>query len=215
VSPTDQDNTRADDGDPYSDLRRMTDPRALRALAHPIRIALLEAVGVSGSLTATEAARIVGGTVPNVAYHLRTLAKYDYVVEADGGTGRERPWKLGAVGMRVDTNSPDPAVSHASRALSAVMTDRWMSRIRHFESHREQYPEEVRAASGSSHFVLFGTPAEVEQAQAEIGKVLMRFMDRVADPTARPEGAVPFEMITFTHPFETAVPADPETDPEG
>jgi predicted transcriptional regulator len=215
VSPTDRDNTPADDGDPYSDLRSMTDPRARRALAHPIRIALLEAVGVNGSLTATEAARIVGGTVPNVAYHLRTLAKYDYVVEADGGTGRERPWKLGTVGMRVDPNSPDPAVSHASRALSAVMTDRWVSRIRHFDSHREQYPEEVRAVSGSSHFVLFGTPAEVERAQAEIGRVLMRFMDRVADPTARPEGTVPFEMITFTHPFETAVPTDPEIDPEG
>jgi hypothetical protein len=193
----------------------MTDPRALRALAHPIRIALLEAVGVSGSLTATEAARIVGGTVPNVAYHLRTLAKYDYVVEADGGTGRERPWKLGAVGMRVDTNSPDPAVSHAARALSAVMTDRWVSRIRHFDSHREEYPEAVRAASGYSQFALFGTPAEVEQVQAEIGRILMRFMDRVADPTARPEGTVPFEMITFTHPFEAAVPADPTTDPEG
>lgn len=209
MSPTDRGNSPVDDRDPYF-ARRMTDPRALRALAHPIRIALLEAVGVSGSLTATEAARIVGGTVPNASYHLRTLAKYDYVVEADGGNGRERPWKLGTVGMRIDSNDPDPAVSHASRALSTVLTDRWLDRIRHVESHREQYPEEVRAVSGQSQFILFGTPAEVEQVQAEIGRVLMRFRDRVADPAARPEGAIPFEMLTFTHPLETAAPTDPE-----
>ncbi|MHA6762699.1 helix-turn-helix domain-containing protein [Streptacidiphilus sp. PAMC 29251] len=209
MSQTERDDRTADSADPYSDFRGMTDARALRALAHPIRIALLEAVGVSGPLTATEAARIVGGTVSNVSYHLRTLAKYDYVVEAEGGTGRDRPWKIGAVGMRIDPDSPDPAVSHASRALGDVVSERWQGRLRHYRDHRDEYPEEVRAASGSSQFVVFGTAAEVEQAQAEIGSILMRFTHRVADATARPEGAVPFEMLLFTHPFETVVRADP------
>ncbi len=196
--------------DPSSTVRKVSDARALRALAHPTRIALLEAVALSGPLTATEAARMVGGTVPNASYHLRTLAKYGYVVEAEGRTGRERPWKLGTVGMRFDTDAPDPTVSHAAHALSDVLLDRWLGRMRHYESHREQYADEVRAVSGSSQFVVFGTAAEVERAQTEIAHILMPFADRMADPALRPEGSVPFEVLVLTHPFETLIPTDPE-----
>ncbi|QMU77565.1 helix-turn-helix transcriptional regulator [Streptacidiphilus sp. PB12-B1b] len=196
--------------DAASPFRKVTDARALRALAHPTRIALLEAVGLNGPLTATEAARIVGGTVANASYHLRTLARYDYVVEAEGGTGRERPWRIGSVGMSYDSEDPDPTVGHAARALSGLMSERWLGRIRHYQDHREQYPDAVRTVSGSSQFVLFGTPDEVEQAQTEVLAVLTRFVDRLADPAARPVGAVPFEVIVSTHPLATAA-----TDPEG
>lgn len=191
-------------------LRKATDARALRALAHPTRIALLEAVALHGPLTATEAARIVGSTAANVSYHLRTLAKYDYVIEAEARTGRERPWQLGAVSMSFDAEDPDPTVGHAAHALGEVVQDRWLSRLRHYESHRAQYPEAVRAVSGSSQFVVFGTTAEVEQAQTEILNILMRFTDRITDPTLRPEGSLPFELLVSTHPFEVPATSDPE-----
>jgi hypothetical protein len=82
--------------------------------------------------------------------------------------------------------------------------------MRHYESHREQYPAEARAVSGSSQFVVFGTAAEVEQARTEIANILMRFTDRIAEPALRPEGSVPFEVLVFTHPFEMLIPTDPE-----
>lgn len=210
VSTPERDSTPPAGDDPYAAMRNETDPRALRALAHPTRIALLEALAVGGPLTATEAAGIVGGTVPNVSYHLRTLAKYEYVVEAGGGTGRERPWKLGAVSLRIDSENPDLTVGHAARALGDVVLDRWWARVRHYDSHREQYPQAVRSVSGQSQFVLFATTAEVEQAQREIASVLMRFTDRIDDPAARPEGSVPFEVLTATHPFEVLLPTEPE-----
>lgn len=199
-----------DSSSPYSSLHEQTDARALRALAHPTRIALLEAVVVHGPITATEAARIVGGTVANASYHLRMLAKYDYVVAAEGRTGRERPWQIGTVGMILDADNPDPTVSHATRALGGIVMDRWLSRRRHYDSHHEDYSDEVRAASGSSQFVVFGTTAEIEKAQTEIAKILMGFMDRVLDPTLRPEGSLPFEVLVSTHPFPIPVSTDPE-----
>jgi Helix-turn-helix domain len=188
----------------------MRDARALRALAHPMRIALLEAVGLNGPLTATEAAGIVGGTVANAAYHLRTLAKYDYIVEAEGGIGRERPWKIGTVGMSFDDNDPDSTVAHAARALGDIMLDHWLGRLRRYHGLREQYSEAVRAVSGSSEFVVFGTTAEVQQAQDEIMGVLMKYGERITDLSARPEGSIPFEMLVFTYPFDLPAPADPE-----
>src|SRR5262249_56698118 len=72
--------------------RKLTDARAMRALAHPVRISLLEALMHAGTLTATQASELVGESPANCAFHLRTLAKYGYVVEAGGGKGRERPW---------------------------------------------------------------------------------------------------------------------------
>ena len=77
-------------GDPRSDRGRLnlTDPRAIRALAHPLRWALLEALGQAGTLTATQASEMLGESPANCAFHLRTLAKYGFVEEAGGGRGR-------------------------------------------------------------------------------------------------------------------------------
>ena len=41
------------------ELRELRDPRTLRALAHPVRMDLIEALVVEGPLTATEAAAII------------------------------------------------------------------------------------------------------------------------------------------------------------
>ena len=57
-------------------LRTVTDPRALRALAHPIRIRLLEVLGLAGPLTATQAGERIGETPTMCSFHLRQLAKW-------------------------------------------------------------------------------------------------------------------------------------------
>ena len=40
--------------------RRLVDPKALRALAHPVRVAILEVLSARGPLTASELADVVG-----------------------------------------------------------------------------------------------------------------------------------------------------------
>src|ERR1700733_1448043 len=66
---------------------KVTDPRAMRALAHPVRIALIELLPHTGTLTATQASELLGESPANCAFHLRTLAKYGFVEEAGGGSG--------------------------------------------------------------------------------------------------------------------------------
>ena len=196
--------------DPTAGLRTVTDARELRALAHPVRITLLELVGLRGPLTASKAAEIIGGTPANAAYHLRTLAKYGYVTEAEGGVGRERPWQLGGVGMNFYDDDPDPAVSHAATALANIVTERWLDRIQRYQANRGKYPEEVRKVGGSSGYVLFANEAEVEQVQTEVLQIMLRFMDRLTDPSLRPEGAKPYEIIVSTHPLDYEAPTNPE-----
>ncbi|HWJ42006.1 MAG TPA: helix-turn-helix domain-containing protein, partial [Solirubrobacterales bacterium] len=67
----------------------LTDPRALRAMAHPTRLELIGLLRRGGPLTATRAARQIGESPASCSFHLRQLAKYGLVEEAGGGRGRE------------------------------------------------------------------------------------------------------------------------------
>ncbi|TMR92676.1 ArsR/SmtB family transcription factor [Nonomuraea basaltis] len=72
----------------------LSDPKAMRALAHPARLMILNRLGVEGSATATEVAEIAGITPSAASYHLRMLAKYGFVEDAPPrGDGRERLWR--------------------------------------------------------------------------------------------------------------------------
>ena len=74
----------------------LSDPKAMRALAHPARLAILNRLGVDGSATATEVAEVAGITPSAASYHLRMLAKYGFVEDAPPrGDGRERVWRAG------------------------------------------------------------------------------------------------------------------------
>lgn len=68
---------------------------ALRALAHPIRLHLLQLAASEGSVTSTTASERTGESTANCSFHLRLLAKYGFLEPAVGGRSRrERPWRL-------------------------------------------------------------------------------------------------------------------------
>jgi Helix-turn-helix domain len=90
-------------------------PKAIRALAHPVRWALLDALDQAGTLTATQASEMLGESPANCAFHLRTLAKYGYVEEAGGGRGRERPWRPSFDSLSWRSLQDDPEATRAAR----------------------------------------------------------------------------------------------------
>ncbi len=61
------------------DTPRLSDPKAMRALAHPVRMGLLEILAVTETVTATQASEVLGESPANCAFHLRPLAKYGFV----------------------------------------------------------------------------------------------------------------------------------------
>jgi DNA-binding transcriptional ArsR family regulator len=88
--------------------RRLTDAQTLRALAHPVRIALYEELAYGGAMTATELGERIGETPTTCSFHLRQLAKYGFVEEAGGGKGRARPWRLTSFGWNIPSAAHDP-----------------------------------------------------------------------------------------------------------
>jgi Helix-turn-helix domain len=183
------------------DSTSLTDPKAMRALAHPVRMALLELLGIAGTVTATQASEVLGESPANCAFHLRTLAKYGFVKEAGGGRGRERPWTRAQRAIRISaTDQTDPQAALAADALSQVWLERWMDRTRRAFANRSQMPgwEHTTQWTRSGRFL---TPEEALQVEKEVQQILDRYQDREHDPSSRPTGALPVECAFFMSPI--------------
>ena len=183
--------------------RRLTDARAMRALAHPVRIALLEALAHAGTLTATQASELVGESPANCAFHLRTLAKYGYVVEAGGGKGRERPWRRAHTELHIPTEQEDPGAAVAAQELGQFWLETTLERAHSMLSGSRVWPEEWRHTGllGGSEYVAYMTPDEARKFGAEVERLYRQFEDRLDHPERRPEGAMPIEMLLFNYPL--------------
>lgn len=198
-----------------SGVRDVSDARTLRALTHPVRIALLEALSLGGAMTATQLGEQIGESPTTCSFHLRQLAKYGFVEEAGGGKGRARPWKMTSIGMNISGGHGDPETEIAAAALGRLVTDRQIARYQAWTRSSASYPWEWRKAAGSNEWVLFLTPSELQQLNDELAEVIIpRFRERFTDPSKRPPGALPVEYLLFSYPV--AVPgADAGGDREG
>ena len=175
----------------------------MRAIAHPTRLAILEALIRREPLTATEVSEMIGESPTNCAFHLRTLAKYGFVEEAGGGSGRRRPWQRAHIGFRYDeTGTDEPEARLAAGVLSSVLWEQWLSRLAKVNSLRGGFPEHWRKITGFSEMVFYLTPEEAEAFQEELRAVLFRYHERLEDPSLRPASSFPIELIQFTFPFD-------------
>ena len=182
---------------------RITDATVMRALAHPVRMGLIELFSVHATLTATQASEALGESPANCAFHLRTLAKYGFVEEAGGGRGRERPWKASHTSLNIRLPSADLGSEQAHVAMGAleqVWFDRWSARVKDAVGTRGPSPE-WEEASGYTQILTFLTASELRAVRDEISGIITRYLDeRRLDPSKRPAGALPVELVNFAHP---------------
>jgi DNA-binding transcriptional ArsR family regulator len=199
---------------------KITDARAMRALAHPMRIALLEALAHAGTLTATQASELLGESPANCAFHLRTLGKYGYVVEAGGGKGRERPWRRTHTVLHITSEQDDPAAAIAADELGQFWLDTTLDRARSFLSRSGSWPDPWKHNDllGENEHIAYLTPQEATELSAEINRLYMRYHDRVDHPQRRPAEAMPIEILVLSYPLlhlaSWPAPVEQEPGPE-
>jgi DNA-binding transcriptional ArsR family regulator len=183
-------------------IRKITDARTLRALAHPVRIALFEELVLGGAMTATQIGERIGESATTCSFHLRQLAKYGFVEEAGGGTGRSRPWRLTSVGMSFSP-SGDTEAEIASDAVVRMFRQRQFDRYQEWRSTKASYPLEWRQAAVDGQYLFHLTAPELQQLSNEVHELLHRWMmleGRLLDPSKRPAGSVPVEAMVLAHP---------------
>jgi DNA-binding transcriptional ArsR family regulator len=190
------------------ELRSVTDARTLRALAHPVRIALFEALTESGAMTATEAGQRIGESPTTCSFHLRQLAKYGFVEEAGGGKGRARPWRATTIGISLADDHDDPETQLATGVLLRLIRERQLARYQTWLETRSSYPRQWREAAHESQHLFHLTAEELEQLNEELSALLRsRFHERLTDPSQRPPDAVPVEMLVISYPVHLPPPA--------
>ncbi len=136
------------------------------ALAHPLRVALLDLVREHGTLTSTEAARLLGHSSGLCSFHLRQLARYGYLEEAAQQRGRVRPWQIPATAG----NQDDDGFGRLARELEDEGYHRWLR-------HKPEAPPSWQRDEAFST-VLRLTPAELAELGQEIRNLLDRYRQR-------------------------------------
>ncbi|MGW5062724.1 ArsR/SmtB family transcription factor [Streptomyces sp. NPDC004096] len=177
----------------------ITDPRAMRALAHPVRLALLERLQRYGPATATQLSPHVGATPSVTSWHLRHLAGFGLVRDAAaGGDRRERRWEAVARGFRVEVpegeegQSAAHALSRQMFAGAADLPHRWLS-----ETEPELEPRWRRIA-GLANTRVVVTAEELAAIEDAMEAVLAPYV--VRDPAQRPDGSRDVRLLRYVLP---------------
>jgi predicted ArsR family transcriptional regulator len=179
----------------------LTDPRALRAVAHPIRLELLGLLRRSGPLTATQAAARIGESPASCSFHLRQLAKYGLVEEAGGGRGRERPWRATASFTRWPAVSGGEESEDAAAMLSRVVIERYFEQAIEWLERSRTEPSEWTELGDTSDRVLYVTQEELEELNERLEALLDPFTERLEDPSTRPPDARAVNLIRLLVPL--------------
>ncbi len=187
----------------------------MRALAHPVRLELLEQLALAGSLTAAQASERIGESAANCSFHLRTLAKYGFVEPTGDGRGRERPWRRVVGGIstpEVDGDGEDPAATATGRVLTNAVVDRHLRTIEQYrETAAQQVPADWRRLAGHTNVVSYLTLAELAAFRDDLIELFSRHADRTENPSSRPAGSRPVQFFAFTMPRPVPAAAPPNS----
>jgi len=180
---------------------QLTEPRALRALAHPIRLELISQLRSGGPLTATQAGERIGESAASCSFHLRQLAKYGLVEEAGGGRGRERPWRATAISTEWAARGSDDEADAAGAMLNRLVVERYFqSAMEWLERRGGEDPEWVDAA-GMGDALVYMTVEELRRFDQGIRALLEPYLKRLEEREQPAAGARPVSVIGLAFPL--------------
>lgn len=195
------------------EYKRVLDPEqdaaALKALTHPLRIRLLGLLRKDGPATASELAARTGQTSASTSYHLRVLAQYAFVAEAEHRDRRERRWR--AVHLVTSWSNKAMDAAPESRAFVSFARRR---QIEHLEASLVQHEADIAAGrlgqewlepSDISDLLLRLTP----ESLTELRQVLDR---KVEELTTRDAGDPRVAQVVFLIAGLPLAPHDPDLD---
>jgi DNA-binding transcriptional ArsR family regulator len=164
-----------EDAPPY----RFEDPRSIRALAHPARLAIIDALATGDELTATQCAELTGLSPSATAYHLKLLERYGIAETAPPRPDRrERPWRATGRQFQTDLDGSTPAGASAAAAVVAAHIDMTRGIAVEFAAAGHAEPEEWREAAVLNNADLWLTVEEFQRVGQELGAVIAPYQRR-------------------------------------
>jgi hypothetical protein len=181
-------------------------PRALRAMAHPVRLRIMEELARTGQATATELSGRIGESAANCSWHLRQLAQYGFIEEAGGGIGRRRPWKV-VVPPSAPAWPDGTATEFATDVATEVILGRELAAYQRWRAARHGAPRAWQDAAFLTQSWYWLTADELAGFRADYQRLIQRHLARRerdrADPARRPPDAQLVRVVAW------AIPAGP------
>lgn len=177
---------------------KLTDPKAIRALAHPARLAVIEELYSGRELTATECAQIAGLSPSAMSYHLRNLHRWGIVEPADSqGDGRERPWRAAGSYLQLTTDS----VLAESALLTQTVVGRLADQLGEWLANKATQDQAWLDASVVGSGQVWLTVDELIAVRTAVGAAIDRF--RTRSPDDLPDGARRVRFAVFAFPSDS------------
>jgi predicted ArsR family transcriptional regulator len=165
------------------DIVQITDPMTVRALAHPLRLDLIEMLGTLGPATAARCGRQLGVSQASCSFHLRQLAKYGFVEEAEPGPDRrERVWRLSDFEQSWQSG---PVTDQLDRVFAQREADRMLG----WTARRAAEPAHWQDAAFLGGATLPVTADELLEIRQQLRAVLEPYVPRMTEGAPHPEGA--------------------------
>ncbi|GGV85950.1 transcriptional regulator [Streptomyces gelaticus] len=190
--------------------KRVLDPEqdaaALKALTHPLRIRLLGMLRQDGPATASELAVRTGESSASTSYHLRVLAKYAFVTEAEHRDGRERRWQ--AVHSVTSWNNKAMEATPGSRAYVSLSR---RAQIEHLEASLARHEAAIADGRLGQEWVEPSgindlMPRLTPESLTELWEVLDRKLEELTTRDAQDPRAAQVVLLTAGLPL---APRDP------
>lgn len=205
------DENESTDGAPWAD-RPLRDAGAVKAIAHPLRLRLLELLGIGGPATATDLASRVEESPANCSWHLRQLAAHGFIEETGEGRGRQRYWRLVPESTSFNDDTDDPELAAASQAGGTAFLEYMIGELRRWRIDRQSEPAQWRRSSFHNQAISYLTPEELSQLAEDVRALFTKYVDRITDPSARPAGSRPVRLYADGFPARGLEVADAPTD---
>ena len=187
-----------EDAPPY----RFENPRSIRALAHPARLAIIDALATGEELTATQCAELTGLSPSATAYHLKLLERYGLAeTAAPRPDRRERPWRATGRQIQADLDISTPAGASAAAAVVAAHIDMTRAIAVEFTAAGYAEPEEWRDAAVLNNADLWLTVEEFQRVGKELRAVIAPYRRRT-----RPAGSRQVRVMNVVVPHRRAHP---------
>jgi DNA-binding transcriptional ArsR family regulator len=188
---------------PSTQPTQISDPRMLRAVAHPVRNRILDELGAGGPMRAADLAERLRIPANQASFHLRQLAKYDLVVEAPEAARdkRDRVWKAvheGGTTVNLDKLAEEPG----GKAAVAVFRRQWWAQA-HDAVDRAERPERQKDSMVAvSNGGLRLTKAEARKLSEDLSEVYekWRIKGRSSGKTART-----YELLWILQPAKDVI----------
>jgi DNA-binding transcriptional ArsR family regulator len=186
----------------------LRDPREIRALAHPARMAIIDALASGDELTATECATLTGLSPSATAYHLKLLERYGFAEPAPARSdGRQRPWRATNSRRWFDLEASTPANAAAAAAVGLAFLDGSRTIAEEFMATVRDEPEEWRDAAALANTDLWLTAEETRAVTAALSAVVAPYRDRTLGE--RPDGSRRVRVTNVVVPHRKDSSASP------